>query len=144
MLFIFKIFYFLIFIFVSYGLNAQELKIQENYFYHQLVALNKKNNLNIILSDQDIKKYKNIFDLQKEGKWKKAKNIIDTLDNDILLGHVKYQKLMHPTKYRSPYIELKDWLEEYSDHPMAIRIWKLAERRKPEGADAKDFSQRKN
>ena len=134
MLFIFKIFYFLIFIFVSYGLNAQELKIQENYFYHQLVALNKKNNLNIIMSDQDIKKYKNIFDLQKEGKWKKAKNIIDTLDNDILLGHVKYQKLMHPTKYRSPYIELKDWLEEYSDHPMAIRIWKLAERRKPEGS----------
>ena len=87
MLLIFKIFYFLIFIFVSYGLNAQDLKFQENYFYQQLVALNKKNNLNIIMSNQDIKKYKNIFDLQKEGKWKKAKNIIDTLDNDILLGH---------------------------------------------------------
>ena len=24
-------------------------------------------------------------------------------------------------------------MEEYSDHPMAIRIWKLAERRKPKG-----------
>ena len=70
---------------------------------------------------------------KKKENGKRLKNIIDTLDNDILLGHVKYQKLMHPTKYRSPYIELKDWLEEYSDHPMAIRIWKLAERRKPEG-----------
>ena len=39
---------------------------------------------------------------------------------------------MHPTKYRSKYKELKDWLHLYSDHPMSDKIWKLAERRKPE------------
>ena len=38
---------------------------------------------------------------------------------------------MHPTKYRSKYNELKEWLILYSDHPMSDKIWKLADRRKP-------------
>ena len=70
--------------------------------------MNKNNNLDIILSDSDIKKYKDIFAIQKDGKWDEAEKIINTLENKILMGHVKYQKLMHPTKYRSPYNELRD------------------------------------
>ena len=69
--------------------------------------------------------------MQKLGKWEEAEDTIEQLDNKILLGHVKYQKLMHPTKYRSKYKELKDWLILYSDHPMSDKIWKLADRRKP-------------
>ena len=41
------------------------------------------------------------------------------------------QRFLHPTKYRSRYKELKDWLHLYSDHPQAVRIYKLALRRKP-------------
>ena len=124
-------FIFIVLIFFNFNLYAQDFQVEKNYFSQKLEELNIKSNLNIILSNQDIEKYKNIFNLQKEGKWKEAKIIIDSLDNDILLGHVKYQKLMHPTKYRSPYSELKDWLKFYSDHPMALKIWKLAERRRP-------------
>ena len=104
---------------------------ESKYFYPLLQEVAKKSDEKILLNDTDIEKYKKIFSLQKLGKWKEAEDIIEQLDNKILLGHVKYQKLMHPTKYRSKYNELKDWLILYSDHPMSDKIWKLADRRKP-------------
>jgi soluble lytic murein transglycosylase-like protein len=104
---------------------------ESKYFYPLLIEAAKKSDEKILLNDKDIGKYKKIFSLQKLGKWKEAKEIIEQLENKILLGHVKYQKLMHPTKYRSKYNELKDWLILYSDHPMSDKIWKLADRRKP-------------
>ena len=84
-----------------------------------------------MLNQKDKERYIEIFALQKLGKWKEADRIISLLDNKILMGHVKYQKLMHPTKYRSNYKELKKWLSLYSDHPMSKKIWELAKRRKP-------------
>lgn len=104
---------------------------ESKYFYPLLQEVAKKSDEKILLNDTDIEKYKKIFSLQKLGKWEEAEDIIEQLDNKILLGHVKYQKLMHPTKYRSKYSELKDWLILYSDHPMSDKIWKLADRRKP-------------
>lgn len=104
---------------------------ESKYFYPLLQEVAKKSDEKILLNDTDIEKYKKIFSLQKLGKWEEAEDIIEQLDNKILLGHVKYQKLMHPTKYRSKYKELKDWLILYSDHPMSDKIWKLADRRKP-------------
>ena len=104
---------------------------ESKYFYPLLKEVAKKSDEKILLNDTDIEKYKKIFSLQKLGKWEEAEDIIEQLDNKILLGHVKYQKLMHPTKYRSKYKELKDWLILYSDHPMSDKIWKLADRRKP-------------
>ena len=131
-----QILYFIIFIFYVFNVYGQNISEKENYFYNKLNDINKKKNLDIILSDSDIKKYKNIFAIQKDGEWQEAEKIIDSLENKILLGHVKYQKLMHPTKYRSPYSELRDWLDLYNDHPMAERIWKLAKMRKPNNAKA--------
>ena len=104
---------------------------ESKYFYPLLQEVAKKSDEKILLNDTDIEKYKKIFSLQKLGKWEEAEDAIEQLDNKILLGHVKYQKLMHPTKYRSKYKELKDWLILYSDHPMSDKIWKLADRRKP-------------
>ena len=104
---------------------------ESKYFYPLLQEVAKKSDEKILLNDTDIEKYKKIFSMQKLGKWEEAEDIIEQLDNKILLGHVKYQKLMHPTKYRSKYNELKDWLILYSDHPMSDKIWKLADRRKP-------------
>ena len=104
---------------------------ESKYFYPLLQEVAKKSDEKILLNDTDIEKYKKIFSLQKLGKWEEAEDIIEQLDNKILLGHVKYQKLMHPTKYRSKYKELKDWLILYSDHPMSDKIWKLADRRTP-------------
>ncbi len=83
-----------------------------------------------ILSPSDVKIYKRIFDHQSQGKWKKADRLIKQLDNKILLGHVLYQRYMHPTAYRSRYNELAKWMLKYLDHPGAKRIYDLAKKKK--------------
>lgn len=84
-----------------------------------------------MLSQGDAALYRDIFDLQRDGQWKKADRLIDRLDDRMLLGHVLFQRYMHPTRYRSKYMELKRWLDEYADHPAAGRVYKLALRRRP-------------
>ncbi len=84
-----------------------------------------------ILSSEDTDLYRRIFDIQESGQWRKANKLIASLGNRILLGHVLAQRYLHPTKYRSKYKELKDWLALYNDHPEAPRLHKLALRRKP-------------
>ncbi|MEE2997444.1 MAG: lytic transglycosylase domain-containing protein [Pseudomonadota bacterium] len=84
-----------------------------------------------ILSAADERRYKTIFALQKKGDWRRAKKLIQKLDDHLLLGHVQAQRYLHPTKYRSRYIELAKWLKVYADHPDARRIYKLALKRRP-------------
>ncbi len=84
-----------------------------------------------ILSKVDRTRYKKIFDIQERGDWRKADRLIKKLDNKVLLGHVQAQRYLHPTKYRSRYIELSRWMKSYADHPDARRIYKLALSRKP-------------
>ena len=95
------------------------------------VALSEDAGLPTLLSPSDIAVYRRIFALQEKGAWKAADRLIERLDKDLLLGHVLYQRYMHPKKYRSGYLELRDWLEEYGDHPGAARVYKLALRRQP-------------
>ena len=113
-------------------IHANELINDESkYFNSLLIKESKTFENNILLNQKDKERYIEIFALQKLGKWKEADRIISLLDNKILMGHVKYQKLMHPTKYRSNYKELKKWLSLYADHPMSKKIWELAKKRKP-------------
>lgn len=44
------------------------------------------------------------------------------------MGHVLAEKYLSRT-YKSDYAELKSWLEKYSDHPQAARIYALALRK---------------
>ncbi len=83
------------------------------------------------LSQGDADRYAQIFAFQEDGAWNAADKIIDTIDDPILMGHVLFQRYMHPTKYKSKYGELKDWMELYADHPDANRIYKLALKRRP-------------
>ncbi len=103
-----------------------------------------------VLSDEDAKRYRHIFALQKKGRWSKANKEIRKLKNKILLGHVQAQRYLHPTHYRSRYRELAAWLKHYADHPQSRQIYKLALRRKPgraryprqpRGSQAKDFDE---
>ena len=50
----------------------------------------------------------------------------------VKLGYLEYDKLMHPNKYKSSYIELADWLQNYPDFPVVMqrRVYKLMMRRK--------------
>ena len=77
--------------------------------------------------------YRNIFDLQKSAKWNRADRLIRQIDDKLLMGHVLYQRYMHPTGYRAKWRELRDWLKLYADHPRAWRVYKLAQKRKPRG-----------
>ena len=84
-----------------------------------------------ILSDGDMALYEQIFALQEDGKLGAAARLIERLENRVLLGHVQAQKYLHPTAHRSTFHELKNWLDDYADHPQARRIYRLAMRRKP-------------
>ncbi len=90
-------------------------------------------NLPNILSRRDAAFYRSVFTLQKEGRWNNADSLIGRINDPLLMGHVRFQRYMHPTKYRSSYHELRAWMEDYADHPGARRIYKLAKRRQPKG-----------
>ena len=71
--------------------------------------------------------YKNIFSLQETGKWGRADRLINKLEDTTLMGHVLFQRYMHPTAYRARWTELRDWLKIYADQPGAWRVYKLAQ-----------------
>jgi soluble lytic murein transglycosylase len=77
--------------------------------------------------------YRNIFALQENAKWRRADKLIKQLEDTTLMGHVLYQRYMHPTGYRARWTELRDWLKNYADQPGAWRVYKLAQKRKPRG-----------
>ncbi len=84
-----------------------------------------------VLSNHDAEAYRRIFALQEDGRWKEADRLIAGLGDQRLMGHVLAQRYLHPTAYRSKYLELKEWMDRYADHPQAKRIYKLALKRRP-------------
>jgi len=82
-----------------------------------------------ILSAKDIDLYARIFDLTEKGDWNAADKLISQLSDKILIGHIRFQRYMHPTKYRSTFSELSRWMSVYADHPGAKRIYRLARKR---------------
>jgi soluble lytic murein transglycosylase len=86
------------------------------------------------LGARDVALYRQIFTLQDGAEWAQADRLIAELNDPVLLGHVLYQRYMHPTGYRSQFAELSGWLELYADHPDADRVYSLALRRRPAGA----------
>ncbi|MEX2629692.1 MAG: lytic transglycosylase domain-containing protein [Tistlia sp.] len=89
-----------------------------------------------VVSAQDERLYREIFRIQKIGDWTSADRLIGRLTDRRLMGHVLYQRYMHPTAYRSEFRELKSWMATYPDHPGADRMYALAMKRKPAGATA--------
>jgi len=88
-----------------------------------------------ILSDSDLALYASAFALQDRGKWEQADGVIALLADPVLAGHLRHQRLMHPTAYRSTFAELQRWLLAYGDHPDADRVHRLAQSRRPAGAE---------
>jgi soluble lytic murein transglycosylase len=88
------------------------------------------------LGARDVELYREIFSVQERGEWGRADRLIARLEDRVLLGHVLYQRYMHPTGYRSQFAELSAWLDAYADHPDADRVHRLASRRRPGGAPA--------
>lgn len=89
------------------------------------------------LRDGDVALYRTIFRAQGEGDWKEADAALGRLKDKRLLGHVLYQRYVHPS-YRTRYEELRAWLSAYGDHPGADRMYKLAIARQGKGEPAPD------
>lgn len=83
------------------------------------------------LSGAQAARYRRIFELQEKGRWHDADKEIARIEDPVLMGYVLAQRYLHPTAYRSKYIELRDWMGVYADLPQAQRIYKLALRRRP-------------
>lgn len=87
------------------------------------------------LSEEDAARYAHIFAFQDIGDFSKADIEVKKLGDKRLMGHVLYQRYMHP-EYKSTYAELAAWVSQYSDHPNAQAVYDLAQHRKPDGTAA--------
>ena len=88
------------------------------------------------LAAKDAKLYAQIFERQTLGHMKDADTIIEKINDDRLMGHVLYQRYMHPA-YKTRFTELQNWMKKYADHPDSHKIYKLALSRKTKGASLK-------
>lgn len=88
-----------------------------------------------LMPASDAVRYQLIFDLQEQGEWAAADREIDGLTDRRLMGHVLMHRYMHPQSGRIGFDALVAWLDAYGDHPGAQRIFDLADRRRPDGAE---------
>ncbi|MBE6446224.1 MAG: hypothetical protein E7021_02345 [Alphaproteobacteria bacterium] len=82
-----------------------------------------------VLSDTDEVLYREIFDLQEVGQIKQAKIKQEQIQNPLLLGYVLYQRYF-AKGYQTGKKEIYEWMENYSDHPVATEIYALGKQKK--------------
>ena len=91
----------------THGVAATKNDVEVQALDMKVVTRNARNwMLPSVLEEKDLRLYGQIFKLQEKGDWTAAKNLIKKLNNPLLMGHIEAQKYLHPTKYRSKYIEL--------------------------------------
>ena len=114
---------------------AQAASLEEKIFapYPIAAEIDSQEHELSLLSQADRNRYHEIFRLQDSARWSEANKRIAQISNPILHGHVRFQRLMHPTGYRSSFAELADWLDAYADLPGAERVYRLAKKRRPAG-----------
>lgn len=85
------------------------------------------------LNPQDAALYQAAFAQIDGGDFNGAEASLNQVSDKSLVGYVEYHKLASPA-YSATYEELTQWLAQYGDQPMAMRVWALAKRKKPYGA----------
>ncbi|MEM7046595.1 MAG: lytic transglycosylase domain-containing protein [Pseudomonadota bacterium] len=83
-----------------------------------------------LIEPNDAERYRRIFEIQEAAHWQDADILINQLEDRRLMGHVLFQRYMHPTGWRSTYQELRDWLALYADQPGSRQIQRLGNRRR--------------
>ena len=119
--------------FKSMTLNLASLFSTENLFSAQK-AKNYPHGYTA-LSGKEAKRYARIFEAQALGKISDADELLHKINDERLMGHVLYQRYMHPS-YTSSFSELQSWMATYADYPGADKIYKLAVSK--QGSDNKD------
>ncbi len=86
------------------------------------------------LSNADRISYTTAFDALRRGDLETARASARQANDRVLLGQVEFERLFHPD-YTASYDELAAWLNDYADLPSAQRVYALAMRRRPDGAE---------
>ncbi|MBX9615359.1 MAG: lytic transglycosylase domain-containing protein [Caulobacteraceae bacterium] len=86
------------------------------------------------LSRADRLSYTTAFDALRRGDLESARNSARQANDHVLLGTVEFERLFHPD-YTASFEELSAWLQDYADLPTAQRVYALAMRRRPDGAE---------
>lgn len=86
------------------------------------------------LSSADRISYTTAFDALRRGELEEARRLARQAQDRVLLGQVEFERLFHP-EHAATYEELKAWLDDYADLPCAPRVYALALRRRPDGAE---------
>jgi soluble lytic murein transglycosylase-like protein len=83
-----------------------------------------------VLSPEDVKRYRDIFQDEKNGQNKRAEALEAKLEDKSLMGYALLERYLGP-HYHTSFNELKDWLETYGELAGADRIYQLATKRAP-------------
>lgn len=86
------------------------------------------------LSNADRLSYTNAFDALRRGDLATARAAAAAAGDRVLVGQVEFERLFH-ADYTATYDELAAWLQVYADLPCAQRVYALAMRRRPDGAE---------
>jgi len=86
------------------------------------------------LSSADRASYTTAFDALRRGNLEEARAAARLADDRVLLGQVEFERMFH-ADYAASYDELAAWLNDYADLPCAQRVYALAMRRRPDGAE---------
>ena len=86
------------------------------------------------LSNADRLSYTTAFDALRRGDLDAARSSARQAGDRVLLGQVEFERMFHPN-YTASYDELSAWLHDYADLPSAQRVYALAMRRRPDGAE---------
>ena len=86
------------------------------------------------LSADDAQHYAAAFAACARGDFIDAQMQTTEIQDRALLGYVSFDQLMHPRAHKASFEELNGWLARFRDLPLANRIFGLALKRKPSGA----------
>ncbi|AQR63545.1 transglycosylase [Brevundimonas sp. LM2] len=86
------------------------------------------------LSNADRLSYTEAFDALRRGDLALARESAQRAGDRVLMGQVEFERLFH-ADYAATYDELAGWLQVYADLPSAQRVYALAMRRRPDGAE---------
>ncbi len=81
-----------------------------------------------ILSQKDVKIYKQIFDAHKRGQYQKAKQLESSLSNKLLSGYILFDKYFS-ARYKTSSSEINSFLKKYSHLPIASDVYALGKKK---------------
>ncbi len=82
-----------------------------------------------ILKSGDVKNYQEIFNAQKKNQISTATTTEKKLANRLLMGYVLFDRYFS-SKYKTSKKEIANWMEKYSDLPVAVDMYALGIQKK--------------